>query len=80
METAYDFTSVTIFAGLIVLFLQRSVSPPSKPDPLWPYLAASIGCAAFNFLGNEGWDGAALVLLALLLLFIALVLRPFPIK
>ena len=53
METIYDWVTVAIFAGLIVLFLQRSSSEGEPEDSIWQYLAASIGCAVANYLGNH---------------------------
>jgi hypothetical protein len=80
MKTPYDFVSVAIFAAVVVLFLQRSVSPPAKGDALWHYLVAAIGCALFNYVGNKGIHAAAIALLGLLVAFIALVLRPLSTK
>ncbi len=51
METAYDWLTILVFAGLIVLFLQRSQGEPR--DHLWQYLVAAVGCAVTNYLGNE---------------------------
>lgn len=53
METIYDWVTVAIFAGLIVLFLQRSSGEGEPEDSIWQYLAASIGCAVANYLGNH---------------------------
>jgi hypothetical protein len=77
VETPYDFIAVLLFSGLVVLFLQRSVSSPPKGDSLWQYLVASVGCALFNFVGNKGLHIWAMALLVGILVFIALVLRPF---
>ena len=52
METVYDWVTVAIFAGLIVLFLQRSSGDEPPRDSMWQYLAAAIGCAVANYLGN----------------------------
>lgn len=52
METVYDWVTVAIFAGLIVLFLQRSSGEGEPQDSIWQYLAASIGCAVANYVGN----------------------------
>ena len=52
METVYDWVTVAIFAGLIVLFLQRSSQEGEPEDNIWQYLGASIGCAVANYLGN----------------------------
>ncbi len=53
METPYDWITVIVFAGLIVLFLQRSQG--EARDHLWQYLVAAVGCAVTNYLGNTGW-------------------------
>jgi hypothetical protein len=52
VETVYDWVTVAVFAGLIVLFLQRSSAEGEPQDSIWQYLAASIGCAVANYLGN----------------------------
>jgi hypothetical protein len=53
VETPYDWVTVAIFAGLIVLFLQRSSAEGEPQDSIWQYLAASIGCAVANYFGNQ---------------------------
>lgn len=53
METVYDWVTVAIFAGLIVLFLQRSSGEGEPQDSIWQYLVASVGCAVANYLGNR---------------------------
>ena len=53
METVYDWVTVAIFAGLVVLFLQRSSAETEPRDSIWQYLAAAIGCAVANYLGNN---------------------------
>ena len=82
METAYDWTTIIVFAGLIVLFLQRSQGAPR--DHLWQYLVAAIGCAGTNFLGNEAlkqssamYHIAAIALGIATLGFIWFILQPF---
>lgn len=84
METIFDVLTVAIFAGLIVLFLQRSTSEEEPTDSLWQYLVASVGCALANYLGNEGvksgtveYTVAAVLVLAGTLAFIHYVLKPF---
>jgi hypothetical protein len=76
METVYDWLTVGIFAGLVVLFLQRS-SQEEPEDSLWSYLGAGVGCAVSNYLGNEGHDILAVIAIAGTLAYIALVLKPF---
>jgi hypothetical protein len=82
METAYDWITVIVFAGLIVLFLQRSQG--EARDHLWQYLVAAVGCAATNYLGNEAlklgqpaYHFAAIALGLGTLGFIWKVLQPF---
>ncbi len=56
METVYDWVTVAIFAGLVVLFMQRSTSDEvqHENDSLWLYLGAGLGCAVSNYIGNKG--------------------------
>lgn len=60
METAYDWITVAIFAGLVVLFLQRS-SAANPVDSIWQYLGAALGCAVANWFGNEALKGEGLL-------------------
>jgi hypothetical protein len=85
LHTIYDWLTVAIFAGLIVLFLQRSMQD-APTDKLWHYLVASAGCAITNYLGNEGvangllmWHLGALAALAATGAFVVYFIRPFPI-
>ena len=81
METIYDWVSLAIFAGLIVLFLQRSVSDRAEKDASFLYyLVAGVGCAVANYFGNHGHDLVAILLLAATIVFIALCLKPFKLK
>lgn len=82
METVYDWVTVAIFAGLIVLFLQRSVGP--ERDQMWPYFAASVACAVINQVGNKAIDDNSAMLHAVsvagilgIMGFIHYFLRPF---
>lgn len=61
METVYDWLTVAIFAGLVVLFLQRSVGDRPPRDSMFQYLAASAGCAIANYFGNEAVAGRGTV-------------------
>ena len=81
METIYDWVSLAIFAGLIVLFLQRSTGDRTDKDaPLPYYLGAGVGCAAANYFGNKGEDLIAALLLLGTVAFIAYFLKPFRLK
>jgi hypothetical protein len=78
LETFYDWVTVAIFAGLVVLFLQRSTGDDDTVhDPLWMYLAASGGCAVANYLGNDGLDLSAIGVLVATLAFVVHFLKPF---
>ena len=76
LETVYDWITVAIFAGLIVLYLQRSALDEPR-DNIWQYLGASVGCAVANYLGNEGHDIFALAVIAATLGYVMYVLKPF---
>jgi steroid 5-alpha reductase family enzyme len=77
MNTVFDAFTMMIFAGLIVLFLQRSIGETQYKDAMWQYLVAAIGCAVANYLGNNGYRIPAAVLIVATLAFIFYVLRPF---
>jgi hypothetical protein len=85
LHTIYDWLTVAIFAGLIVLFLQRSMQD-APTDKLWHYLVASAGCAVTNYFGNEGVESGSMAmhLIAIAALvatgaFVVYFIRPFPI-
>jgi Na+-translocating ferredoxin:NAD+ oxidoreductase RnfD subunit len=81
METIYDWVSLAIFAGLIVLFLQRSTSDrPEKDVSLLYYLGAGVGCAVADYLGNHGQHVVAILLLAATVAFIVYYLKPFRLR
>ena len=89
METIYDWVTVAIFAGLVVLFLQRSSGEAEPRDSIWQYLAAAIGCAVANYLGNNAiknysdqtpdylTHGLAIITLAGTIAYILVALQPF---
>ena len=82
LETIYDWVSIAIFAGLVVLFMQRSTLQRPR-DSIWQYLGAAIGCALANWFGNNGlgngsylYQAAAVATTIGTLTFIFIVLRP----
>lgn len=77
MSTIYDWVSVGIFAGLIVLFLQRSVGERDQQDPFWPYIVAAAGCAGVNWLGNHDHHPFAILAGLAVLGFIYVIIKPF---
>ena len=81
MDTIYDWVSLAIFAGLIVLFLQRSTSDRGEKDAsILFYLAAGIGCAAGNYFGDHGQDIVAIAILVATVAFIIYFLNPFKLR
>jgi len=81
MSSIYDWVSLAIFAGLIVLFLQRSTGDRAEKDvSLFYYLGAGVGCAVANYLGNHGQDIAAIALLVATVAFIFVYLQPIKLK
>lgn len=77
MHTIYDWVTMAIFAGLIVLFLQRSTGPEEPKDHILQYLPPAIGCALANYVGNEGQGVLAGVIILAVLAYVMQVLRPF---
>jgi len=81
VETVYDWLTVMIFAGLIVLFLQRSTGDRAEKDAsLLYYLGAGVGCAVANYFGNHGQDVIAIALLVATVAFIIVCLKPFGLR
>jgi hypothetical protein len=87
MQTPYDWLTVAIFAGLIVIFLQRSVGDDVPVDSIWSYLPPSVGCAVANYLGNEGvktggagYHVGAIIGIGAVIAYIILVIKPFPMR
>ena len=76
MNTAFDWMTMIIFAGLVTRFLHQSVTPSSREDRLVHYMVPSVGCAAANWLGNGGWPWPAAALIALTLGYIFYFLGP----
>jgi hypothetical protein len=74
METLWDWVTVMIFAGLVTLFLSRSMGEEQVDDRLLHYLVPSAGCAFANWLGNEGHQWAAAIMIVLVLAYVHLFL------
>ncbi len=76
MQTVYDWLTLLIFTGLVVLLLERS-QRDVPPDQLWQYGPPAIGCALANYLGNQGYGFVAIAIVAATLAYIYYVLKPF---
>lgn len=78
MKTVYDWICLGIFAGLVVLFLQRSTDSQHERDaPLAYYLIAGAASGVANYLGNNGQDLFAILAIVAALVFIMRYLKPF---
>lgn len=80
METIYDWITVAIFGGLVVLFLHRSVSDEEPRDTILHYLPPALGCAVANYVGNKGMGPLSAAIVVGVLAYILLVLKPFNLK
>ena len=77
MKSIYDIVSLIIFAGVALLFLQRSAASDPDPVPLWRYGVAAAGCAAGDVLGNNDQKIAAIAVLIATAVFSVIMLKPF---
>lgn len=78
MKTIYDWICLGIFAGLVVLFLQRSTDSQHERDaPLIFYLIAGAASGVANYLGNSGQDLFAILVIVAALAFVMRYLKPF---
>lgn len=75
MQTIFDWVSLVAFAGLVVLFLQRSMDGEGM-DKIWLYLPPSLGCVAANWLGNKGYPLLSVAVLMFSLVYVVYVLKP----
>jgi hypothetical protein len=83
VKTIYDLLTMAIFAGLVVLFLQRSTAAEPR-DHMYQYAPPAIGCAVANYVGNQAVERSNNVLAALaigiilaVVAYILYVLKPF---
>ncbi|QKR99423.1 hypothetical protein F9288_07020 [Sphingomonas sp. CL5.1] len=75
MQTPFDWLTLMVFTGLVVLMLHRSAAE-EPVDKLWHYAPPAVGCAVVNYIGNEGHITLAIFGLVAVILYILLVLRP----
>jgi hypothetical protein len=83
VKTIYDLLTMAIFAGLVVLFLQRSTAPEPR-DHMYQYAPPAIGCAVANYVGNQAVAKSdtmlgviAVVIMLAVVGYILYVLKPF---
>lgn len=77
MGTIYDWATMAVFAGLVVLFLQRSMSENEPQDRIYHYIPPALGCALANYLGNNVNGLIAWLLLLAVVAYIIHILKPF---
>ena len=79
MKTIYDFVTVGLFAGLVILFLQRSTAAEPQ-DHMYQYAPPAIGMMLANWLGNPPQEQHALAIGVIVasVVYVVLVLKPFP--
>jgi hypothetical protein len=77
MKSIYDWVTMIIFGGLVVLFLQRSMAPTHPADRTYHYLPPALGCALANYLGNSDQRVAAIALVIAVVGYILFFLKPF---
>lgn len=75
VKTIYDFITLGLFAGLAILFLQRSTE--QARDRMIDYLPPAVGLALANWLGNNDQPIWAIVVIALGIGYTIVVLKPF---
>jgi len=80
MKSLYDLLTGIVFAGIAVLFLQRSTSKEDHGDRIYHYAPPAVGCALANYLGNKGYDLPAILLIAAVVIYSVVILKPFPFK
>ncbi len=84
MQTVFDWLAIAVFAGLTVIFLQRSAGETSTADKIWHYAPPAIGCATSNYIGNTGLEDNnqlmeifSIAILALSIFYIFQIIKPF---
>lgn len=75
MSTIYDFVTLGLFAGLAILFLQRSME--GSRDRMIAYAPPAVACALANWLGNQSYHIPAALTLVAGVAWTVVVLKPF---
>jgi len=72
--------SIIAFAGLTILYLQRSASSSPDSVALWKYALAAFGCALADYFGDHGMVVASIATFVVLAVFSVAMLKPFHVK
>lgn len=78
MSTIFDLVTMVLFAGLAVLFLQRSTAQEPQ-DHMWQYAPPAVALAVANQVGNklENLAFVAWLMIAAAVVYVIYVLKPF---
>ena len=78
MSSIYDLVTMVLFAGLAVLFLQRSTAQEPQ-DHMWQYAPPAIGLMVANQVGNHlpGFELLAWLIIISAVVYVIYVLKPF---
>jgi hypothetical protein len=77
VKTIYDLLTLALFAGLVVLFLQRSASDAAPDDHLYQYLPPAVLLATANYFGNHEQHIVAIGAILAAIAYVVVVLKPF---
>ena len=77
MQSIWDWLSLALFAGLAVLYLQRSMEEQRRQDRVTDYFPPAVACAVANYLGNHHYSFFAVLLLIGAIAHIFFILKPF---
>jgi hypothetical protein len=77
METVFDWVTVALFAGIAILFLQRSAQEGEPRDKMIEYIPPAAGCAFANYVGNKGLPLLAVIIILAVIAYIFHILKPF---
>lgn len=66
MSTIFDFVTVAIFLGLVVMYFKYE---KSEDQDILAYIWPSLGCAMANYFGNKGFEIAGWAFIGLTLLY-----------
>ena len=77
MATIWDWTTLLLFIGLAVTYLDRSISDAVPDDRVVHYVAPAVLLALANWLGNEGHHKLAILSVISATAIFLWVIKPF---